>query len=101
MYHLFQMMSHLHQILYLKSSNAVVIEKSNGGQTGVEAGNLTLHVWCFMHVRNATGVLVIRQGRLYRPMMMVMTTMMTTRYHFFIYPCNKRRHKSLLPYAYI
>ena len=86
MHHLFQMMSHLHQMLYLKSSNAVVIEKSNGGQTGVEAGNLTLHVWCFMHVREATGVSVIRQGRLYRPMMMMvmmMMMMMTTRYIFF------------------
>ena len=69
-------------MLYLKSSNAVVIEKSNGGQTFVKAGNLILHVWCFIHVREATGVSVIRQGRLYRPMMM-MTTMMTTRYDFF------------------
>ena len=93
-------------MFYLKSSNAVVIEKSNGGQTGVEAGNLTLHVWCFMHVREATGVSVIRQGRLYRPMMMMvmmmmMMMMMTTRYIFFIYPFHKRHNKSLLPYVYI
>ena len=46
-------------MLYLKSSNAVVVEKSNVGQTGVDAGDLTLHVWCLMLVREATGVSVI------------------------------------------
>ena len=75
------MMSHLHQMLYLKSLIAVV-KKSNAGQAGVDQDNLTLHVWCFMYVREATGVSVIRQGRLYRPMMM---TMMTTRYDILLF----------------
>ena len=44
-------------MLYLKSSNAVV----GAGQTGVDAGNLTLHVQRFVHVSEAT---MIRQGRL-------------------------------------
>ena len=57
----------------LNLSNAVVVEKSNAGQTGVDADNLTLHIECFVHVREATGVSVIRQGRLYGPMMMTMT----------------------------
>ena len=80
--HLFQMMSHLHQMLYSKSSYAVVVEKSNAGQTGVDIDNLTLHVQCFVQVWEATGVSMIRQGRLYRPMMM---TMMTTRYNILLF----------------
>ena len=79
--YLFQMMSHLHQMLCLKSPTTVV-KKSNAGQAGVDQNNLTLHVWCLMYVREATGVSLIRQGRLYRPMMM---TMMTTRYDILLF----------------
>ena len=53
------------------------MEKSNTRQTGVDAGNLTLHVWCIVNVREATGVSMIRQGRLYKAMMI---TMVRTRY---------------------
>ena len=53
--HLFQMALHLHQMLCLKLSNAVVVVKSSAGQKGVDADNLTLHVQCFVHVREATG----------------------------------------------
>ena len=68
-------------MLYLKSSIAV-LKKSSAGQTSVDQANLTLHVWCVMHVREATGVSMIRQGRLYRPMIM---TMMTTRYDILLF----------------
>ena len=65
------MMSHLHQMLYLGSSCAVVVEKSNAGQTGVDTDNLTLHFRC-MSTRPyvAICVLLIRQCRVYWPMMM-------------------------------
>ena len=71
---------HLHQILCLKLSNAVVVVKSSAGQKGVDADNLTLYVECFEHVREATGVSMRRQGRLFRPMKMTMMKIMTIRY---------------------
>ena len=71
---------HLHQMLCLKLSNAVVVVKSSAEQKGVDADNLTLHVQCFMHVREATGLSMRRQGRLYRPMKITMMKMMTIRY---------------------
>ena len=46
----------------------------------MDADNLTLHVQCFVHVREATGVSMRRQGRLYRPMKMTMMKMVTIRY---------------------
>ena len=67
-------------MLCLKLSNAVVVVKSSAGQKGVDADNLTLHVQCFVHVREATGVSMRRQGRLYRLMKMTMMKMMTIRY---------------------
>ena len=55
-----------------------VLEISSAGQTCVDADNLTLHVQCFVNVREAPNVSMIRQGRLYRLMMMMTTTMTTT-----------------------
>ena len=78
--HLFQMAFHLHQMLCLKLSNAVVVVISSAGQKGVDADNPTLHVQCFVHVREATGVSMRRQGKLYRLMKMTMMKMMTIRY---------------------
>ena len=80
--HLSQVMSHLHQMLYSKSSNVVVVEKSNAGQTGVDADNLTSYVQCFVRVWEGRGVPMIKQGRLYRSMM---PTMMATRYDFLLF----------------
>ena len=75
-------MLHLHQMLYSKSSNVVVVEESNAGQTGVDADYLILHVQCFVHAREARGVSVIAQCKLCKPMMM---TMMTTRYDILLF----------------
>ena len=80
MQHLFQMALHLHQMLCLKLSNAVVVVKSSAGQKGVDADNLALYVECFVHVREATGVSMRRQGRLFRAMKMTMMKIMTIRY---------------------
>ena len=49
-------------MLSLKLSNVVEVVKCSAGQKGVDADNLTLHVQCFVHVREATGVSMRRQG---------------------------------------
>ena len=56
----------------LKVVKWAVVVKSSAGQKGVDADNPTLHVQCFVYVREATGVSMRRQGRLYRPMKMTM-----------------------------
>ena len=67
-------------MLCLKLSKVVVVVISSAGQKGVDADNPTLHVQCFVHVREATGVSMRRQGKLYRLMKMTMMKMMTIRY---------------------
>ena len=95
------MVLHLHQLLCLKLSNAVVVVKSSAGQKGVDADTLTLHVQCFVHVREATGVSMRRQGRLYRLMKMTMIDEVNDIliWHFANNPCNEKHNKSLIPYT--
>ena len=64
--HWFKIM-YSHQMLYTQLSKVVVLEKSN-------ADNLTLYVQCFVHVRGATGVSMIKETKLSRKMMTMMTT---------------------------
>ena len=65
--HWFKIM-YSHQMLYTQFSNVVVLEKSNADNL------LTLYVQCFVHVRGYTGVSMIKETKLSRKMMTMMTT---------------------------